>query len=453
MISFLRQKKSFRFVLTSALLTGAAIGAAAISAIAVQMGESSLASLSSKFALGLALLIVVYVVPRLAQSLHWQSEYALQVPNAGLVFSALILIVTVLALVSGNNLLYLVLAVLLATMVVSLLISRVMLKRLAVQLRRPAHLFAGETAPFEITVSSEKRSLPSFSLTVEVSEEPLLSVAGQAPARKLTELTYLPVLPAKTQARARCDRTFSRRGVYQVYGFVISTAFPFGFLEQRRFIEAPEELIVYPQPQALADVVSLLPLSQGQLESRVKGAGSDLYAIRPYLSSDHHHHIDWKATAKTGRLMVREFTRDDDWRVTICFDAQRDSAQTDEAEFASQFERAIGLAAGLVTHFLSAGAEVRLLTDREDSRFGIGQAHRYELLRQLAQLTPNDANDDWSVRFPELMGQMPGAEEPFRVLLTPVSRTELPLLVTRAAHVVSFGELAAQSSPAERDAK
>lgn len=162
MISFLRQKKSFRFVLTSALLTGAAIGAAAISAIAVQMGESSLASLSSKFALGLALLIVVYVVPRLAQSLHWQSEYALQVPNAGLVFSALILIVTVLALVSGNNLLYLVLAVLLATMVVSLLISRVMLKRLAVQLRRPAHLFAGETAPFEITVSSEKRSLPSF---------------------------------------------------------------------------------------------------------------------------------------------------------------------------------------------------------------------------------------------------------------------------------------------------
>ena len=147
MFTFLRQKQSLRFIVVSALLTGAAIGAVVISALAGGLGQRTLVSWSAKIALGLALLLVLYVVPRLVRNIHWQTEHALQVPNAGLVFSALILVVTILALVSGNNLLYLVLAVLLATMVVSLLAARVSLKRLHVALRKPAHIFVDEAAP------------------------------------------------------------------------------------------------------------------------------------------------------------------------------------------------------------------------------------------------------------------------------------------------------------------
>ena len=55
------------------------------------------------------------------------------------------------------------------------------------------------------------------------------------------------------------------------------------------------------------------------------------------------------------------------------------------------FERAIAFAAGLITHFTDLGAEVRLMTPNQvdaDSGFGTGQAHRFEMLRRLAQVSP-----------------------------------------------------------------
>lgn len=439
MLTFLRQRQALRFILVSALLTGAAIGAAVISALAGSLGQRTLVSLSAKIAFGLALLLVLYVVPRLVRNIHWQTEHALQVPNAGLVFSVLILVVTILALVSGNNLLYLVLAVLLATMVVSLLAARVSLKRLHVALRKPQHIFVNEAAPFEVTLTSRKRALPSFSLLVELSEA--LPAANAKLSRKQVELGYFPLIPARTQARTSIERRFKQRGVYPVHGFSISTGFPFGFVEQRRFIHAPDEIVVYPQPQPREDFLHLLPLAQGRVESRLKGQGSDLYAIRPYLPSDHHHHLDWKATAKIARLMVREYTRDDDWRVLIIFDAQVDKAIAAAPEFAAKFERAVTLAASLVVYFGEEGAEVRLLTGSEDSGFGVGQPHRYALLRQLAQLAPIESKPDDEERWTRILTGPASAEEQFKVLITWALPAMLPALVTRGAHVISWAEL------------
>ncbi|HKE03779.1 MAG TPA: DUF58 domain-containing protein [Blastocatellia bacterium] len=127
--------------------------------------------------------------------------------------------------------------------------------------------------------------------------------------------------------------------------------------------------------------------------------------MRQYLSSDHHHHIDWKATAKTSQLMVREFTREDDWRVTIMFDARTEKELGPTPEFAEKFERGVMLAASLISHFARAGAETRLITvpitysmkgpttGIDDSGFGIGNAHSYKMFYQLARLAPAPAPD------------------------------------------------------------
>jgi len=398
----LPKKKSFRFILISALLTAAAIGVALVSAIAGQMGEIELASLGSKAALGLALVIVIYVVPRLAQNINFNSEFSVHVPNAGLLFFALILLVTILSLSSGNNLLYLVLAALLATMFVSWVTSRLDLNRITVSIRFPNHIFAGESAPFDVTVTNRKRLLPAFSLTVAMSEQDSAARATKktkenpisdprAPAN-LTELVYLPIIPAKAQGRARVERGFPKRGIYPVNGFIVHTRFPFGFIEQRRRLEVDGEIVVYPEPRPLDEFRQAWPLLQGRVESRVKGSGSDLYAIRQYLSSDHHHHIDWKATAKTARLMVREFTRDDDWRVTILFDPLVGKELASAPEFAEKFERGVTLAASLISHLVRAGAETRLITGpisgRDDSGFGVGKSHSYKMFYQLARISP-----------------------------------------------------------------
>jgi len=409
MFSFLPRKKSFRFVFISALLTAAAIGVALISAVAGQVGEYELAALGSKVALGLALVIVIYVVPRLAQNINFNSEFSVHIPNAGLLFFALILLVTILSLSSGNNLLYLVLAALLATMFVSWVTSRLNLNRIKVSVRFPNHIFAGESAPFDLTVTNRNRLLPVFSLTVAMSEQdPAAPKVKDNPANP-TELIYLPVVPAGASARARIERGFPKRGIYPISGFLVHTRFPFGFIEHRRRLEADGEIVVYPAPLPLDDFRQGLPPLLGRVESRAKGSGSDLYAIRQYLSSDHHHHIDWKATAKTAQLMVREFTRDDDWRVTILFDARVEKERASTPEFAEKFERGVTLTASLLSHFLRSGAETRLITvpvtdsmngaapgpitGMDDSGFGMGNSHSYKMFYQLARLAPAPDTD------------------------------------------------------------
>jgi uncharacterized protein (DUF58 family) len=439
MLSFLRQKQSFRFVLVSALLTVAAIVTAMISVVAGQIGEDELSNLGSKTALGLALIIVIYVVPRLARNVRLEylhSDFSLHLPNPGLFFCVLVLVVTILALSSGNNLLYLVLSVLLATLFVSWLASRLCLGGISVAVRFPDHIFVDEAVPFDTTVTNHKRLLPAFSVAVSTAEH-----GTNTSTRDLAGLAYFPIVPAKTRARTRIERKFARRGVYPVRGFVVGTKFPFGFIDQRRFIETPSEIVVYPQPKPLDDFFHVLPVTQGHVESRLKGSGSDLYAIRRYLSNDHHHHIDWKATAKTTKLMVREFTRDDDWRVTIALDAHVEKQSADHPQFDEKFERAVTLAASLVNYFISEGAEVRLLTGIDDSGFGLGQMHCYAMFRQLAQITPQMSEDGLGEQIKTMLSPSLGAEEQFRILITPSMRNRLVSQSLQSTHIISFDEL------------
>jgi uncharacterized protein (DUF58 family) len=444
MFSSLPRKKSFRFVFFSALLTAAAIGVALISVIAGQIGESEFASLGSKVALGLALVIVLYVAPRLAQNINFNSGFSVHIPNAGLLFFALILLVTILSLSSGNNLLYLVLSALLATMFVSWAPSRLNLSRVGVSVRFPNHIFAGESATFDLTVANRSRLLPAFSLTVAMSEGgPGAQASSKAKeeATSPTELVYLPIVPARASASARIERGFPKRGVYPIKGFIVHSRFPFGFIEQRRRLDASGEIVVYPAPLPLDEFGHALPPLLGRVESRAKGSGSDLYAIRRYISSDHRRQIDWKATAKTSQVMVREFTRDDDWRVTIVFDALVESESASAPEFDEKFERGVTLAASLISHFIRAGVETRLVTvpasdstiGVNDSGFGVGNAHSYKMYYQLAQIAPA------TEAYVERHAQPAPSDDPFLIVIASASRA--PHLKSRAAEFIALEEI------------
>jgi uncharacterized protein (DUF58 family) len=446
MTPFLPRKKSFRFVFVSALLTATAIGVALISVIAGHLGEYELASLGAKAALGLALVIVLYVAPRLAQSINFNSGFSVHIPNAGLLFSALILLVTILSLSSGNNLLYLVLSALLATMFVSWAPSRLNLSRIGASVRFPNHIFAGESATFDLTVTNRSRLLPAFSLTVAISEGSNHAAPGAASkakesANNSTELVYLPIIPARASASARIERGFAKRGVYPIIGFIIHSRFPFGFIEQRRRLEAKGEIVVYPAPLPLDEFGHAAPPLIGRVESRVKGSGSDLYAIRRYISSDHRRQIDWKATAKTSQVMVREFTRDDDWRVTVIFDARVEKEAASAPEFAEKFERGVTLTASLISHFIRAGVEMRLvtvpaadsMTGGDDSGFGVGSAHSYKMFYQLARIAP--ATDADLARDPSLAR----CDDPFLIVIASASNASH--LDARVAEFINFEEL------------
>ena len=309
-----------------------------------------------------------------------RSRYSLQVLPAGMLFSILAMLVTLLALSSGNNLLYLLVSVLLATGIFSLFASRLILSRIDVRLRHPSGVRTGEEAIFDLTIRNRRGFFPVISQSINLVE----SRPGSRKSQLLT-LGYLPILPGRTEAEVSIGRRFRRRGLYRFSALRLETRFPFGILEHRRRMAIDGELIVYPAPRLLADFIELLPLDYGREESRQKGSGSDLYGIRQSLRTDHHQRVDWKATARTGQLMVREHARDDDWRVTIVFrvqgpdGARPGGARPDGASLDDEkYEAAIVLAASLADNLIGEGAAVRFIISghREGSviPFASGQA-------------------------------------------------------------------------------
>ncbi|HKX27833.1 MAG TPA: DUF58 domain-containing protein, partial [Blastocatellia bacterium] len=151
--------------------------------------------------------------------------------------------------------------------------------------------------------------------------------------------------------------------------------------------------------------------------------------------------IDWKATAKTNQLMVREFTRDDDWRVTIGFDVEIEPDLADRPEVANRFERAVSLAAGLITYFVEAGAEVRFLTNQDDTGFGMGVSHYYAMLRQLAPLQPEPIKEGASRPGREHFANSLEGEEQFGILITGAAPGLLASQLPNSVRVISFDEL------------
>ena len=68
------------------------------------------------------------------------------------------------------------------------------------------------------------------------------------------------------------------------------------------------------------------PRCKERWKARTKGRGQDLYALRGYIPTDSARHVHWKASARSGSLMVREFTREEDCRVLLVLDPHISSA-------------------------------------------------------------------------------------------------------------------------------
>ena len=76
-------------------------------------------------------------------------------------------------------------------------------------------------------------------------------------------------------------------------------------------------------PDALGPRQRLRGLAGGARPRRLAGAGAELYQLREYLHGDPLSRIDWKATARAGRLMTREFSEDQHLDVLVALDAGR----------------------------------------------------------------------------------------------------------------------------------
>ena len=426
------QKSSWTRVVLGTLLVLAGLLAALVTVVARRENETGIAGVAAIVSLVIALLLTIFIVPPLARSARLEVanlDFPFEPTSGGGVFLVIIIVVGFAAWNTGNNLLFLVFSLLLSTLFVGWIAARSSLRDLTVSARFPDHIFAAEPAPVIVTLRNTKRVLPSFSVLVEArgpnTEEGVKPKRRRRYLKRL--LAYFSYVPHSAAAEQRVEQLFPNRGHVLIDGFELSTRFPFGFFRRRRRLRARDvDIIVYPKPEGISDELHLLPMYAGRIPSYRRGAGHDLFSMRDYQPQDDLRHIDWKATARSRRLTVREFTSEDERRITIALDTHLPPEQGDLTD---RFEHGVVQAASLIKHFIDERAEVRLVLGDEIGAFGSGTEHLYRCLRRLALITP--ANREL-----ESVATHDAVEHDYAILLTAASPGTIPANVWRSSHVI-----------------
>lgn len=297
----------------------------------------------------------------------------LKFTREGRYFVAITIGIGLAAINTGNNLLYLLLGWLLSVIVASGALSDVTMRGLLVRRRSPGRIHANRPFLMEISVENLKGSLASYSIEIEDLVE----------GKPLDKKCYFLKVPSGKTQRTSYRHTFSRRGLYTFDGFRIATKFPFALFRKSRDVDAGGEVLVFP---AVYQVPPPAPRARNIGETHVAKLGrrGEFFGLREFRDGDDRRSVHWRSTARTGRMMVREYEEEAQRRTTIVVD----NALPEEPDRAMEdaLEDAISLAASLATTYIGMGYSVRLICRGTQMPFSAGASQLTRILKALALL-------------------------------------------------------------------
>jgi uncharacterized protein (DUF58 family) len=434
-----------------------AFAAALFSTVSRESGNVWATLVLGSAALVLATIVGLTTVPHLARRVvvsRLRDAMDYEVTRAGIVYVIATLLIGIAALNTGNNLLYIVVAAMLAAILVSGVVSALVLRDLQLDVRLPEHVFAGRPVLGRILLRNPRQRMPSFSIHV-VSSKRKKSVKKwlwepatfgfppkrppeqqwvRLPDRRVRRIVhdgsgpgifdgsaYFPYVAAQAELSADLELRFQRRGRYAENSFGLATRFPFAFLTKTRRVPLSRTVLVYPAVEPTDEFLDILPMITGEIEAFVRGRGYDLYRIREYMPEDSARHVDWKATAKSGSLKVREFSREDERKLRLVFDNPAPGVLAAEA-----YERAISLAASLAWHFANEDADLSFAAQDYKSGTDI-----YKFLTYLALLAPQPGAS--------LIDTLPVTGD-YNIVLTSRPRGTIPTALWNCSYMIFLGE-------------
>jgi uncharacterized protein (DUF58 family) len=441
---------------------GIAFGAALLSTASGEAGNPWASVILASVALIMAAFVGLVTVPYLARRValeRLRETFRYDVTRAGVIYVLATVVIGIAGLNTGNNLLYIVVAAMLAAILVSGVVSAFVLRGLELDVRLPDRVFAGQPVVGRTLLRNSRRIVPAFSIRVvpgskekrksatrkwawerttfafplnrppdeqwvRVRDWRVRRIDVQTPAHGIFEgMIYFPYLPAHSELHSDVQLQFARRGRYRESSFGLATGFPFAFLTKTKDVALEREILVYPAVDHTSDVSAILPMIQGEWETFIRGRGSDLYRIREYMPEDSARHVDWKATAKSGSLKVREFSREEDRRLRIIFDNPVAGFVPETA-----YERAVSLAASLGWHFYSSHAQVSFCVSGQKDIADVN-----EFLACLAVIEPAQRFEISSLEdsLPQVDARSAGE---YNIVVTARSRDSFPVARANSAY-------------------
>jgi uncharacterized protein (DUF58 family) len=301
----------------------------------------------------------------------------IRITTVGLWYVLFTVLVAIAATNTGNNALYMVLALMFALLIVSGIASRENVRGLVAELDPPGELFANR--PFSVGFKLRSRALvfPRWFLLITLARSgaPLL----------------IPYLPRRGKSVGQLEMMVGTRGYHRFPWVHVASLFPFGFFRKGVRYRVDCEVLVFPElfPAGGSDLQD--SEQAGDDPSRRSGRGHDLYALRAFRRGDDPRGIHWKQTARTGELVFTERTAERSRRLSILFDNA--VGELKDAAEQSRFERLVSEAATIAVDHLARGYEVELVTRGGVLDFATGPRQRLAVLEALAviQARPREA--------------------------------------------------------------
>ncbi|MDJ0765442.1 MAG: DUF58 domain-containing protein [Myxococcota bacterium] len=322
---------------------------------------------------------------------RWMFPRGLTITREGKVYLGITLGVGFAAINTGNNLLFLVLGLLLGLIVVSGIISEITLRSMTIKRHIPRYIEADAPFAVELSLKNDKRYAASFG--VELRDE----IDGKPFRRRCFFLRVGPGEERKVTYRC----VLGKRGRAEFQGTIVSTRFPFGLFEKRRFIALTDDIIVLPSRISISMSHPFSKEDWGTHSAVVPGPGDEFRELRQMGHGDDPRRIHWRATARLGKTYIRETFKDARGFVELVLDA---APVSDAAAAMADVEQRIRAAGTLVQDLTGQGIAVRLVTTGECALTARDHREAISLLVHLALIDPIEAG-----RAPAPVGTSPVA--------------------------------------------
>ena len=274
---------------------------------------------------------------------------------------ALVLAAGIVAVNSGNNLLYLVVSALLAVLLLSGVLGQRNLGGIGLRLTAAGEAWAGRPVSVRAEIVNRRRRLPAFLLSIGEDLGPIAGTAVEIPPGRRA------VIPLTLRFAARGRQPWPAQAV--------TSEFPFGLIRRGAVVRAPGTCLVYPPPIPVPWEMLEQSEREGELKARrAPGGGGDYRGLRDYAPGDRLSRVHWRSWLRLRRLHTREYEAEGAPPVLYSFDAVPGPG----------IEERLGQLAWLVRTALRRGRSVGLELPGRTIAPGSGAAHRRKLLAALA---------------------------------------------------------------------
>ncbi|MGG5172056.1 DUF58 domain-containing protein [Pseudarthrobacter sp. J1738] len=201
------------------------------------------------------------------------------------------------------------------------------------------------------------------------SQRPLLPAALELPVGRATAIFHLPRMRPGQIHEDLFTIPTARRAVIVVGPVRSVRADPFNLLRRQVLWTEPQDLFVHPKTVALgSSAAGFIRDLEGMPTTDLSSADVSFHALREYVPGDDRRHIHWKTTARTNKLMVRQFEETRRAHLAIAL-----SINTDEYESEAEFELAISAAASIGRQAIVEQRELDVLTQKGPLRCETGR--------------------------------------------------------------------------------